>query len=122
MLALLGLLSLFAVGRCTPEVYDRNLAYRSPYTEHPALAIDTRKVHERHVVASDNIKRGLRKRADFIDFPEGDFNEYSKPAYSFGVTDWTTADHVYAGALNYTHSVASGESGSRVHQLTTYAR
>ena len=116
MLALLGLLSLFAVGRCTPEVYDRNLAYRSPYTEHPALAIDTRKVHERHVVASDNIKRGLRKRADFIDVPEGYFNEYSKPAYSFGVTDWTTADHVYAGALNYTHSVASGESGGRIYE------
>jgi alkaline phosphatase D len=109
MLALLGLLSLFAVGRCSPEIYDRNLAYRSPYTEHPALSVDTRQVYKRHAAASDNIKRGLSKRADYINVPAGEFNEYSKPAYSFGVTDWTTSDHVYAGNLNFTHSVASGE-------------
>ena len=122
MLALLGLLSLFAVGQCTPEIYDRNLAYRSPYTEHPALSIDTRQVYKRHAVASDNIKRGLSKRQDYINLPEGEFNEYSKPAYQLGVTDWTTADHVYAGNVNFTHSVASGESGQMYRKVRTESR
>lgn len=104
-LPILGLLTHVAA---TPEVLERNLAYRSPYISHPALAIDTHKVHKRHLEAYAGVRREIRKRQ--IAIPEGEDDEYPLPGYGLGVADWSNADYIYAGDLNFTHSVASGES------------
>lgn len=102
LLALLGLAS------ATPEIIQRNLNYRSPYVSHPALAIDTEDVHRRHLVARAEVKSELRKRQATQAIPSGTPEDYPTAGYGLGVADWANADLIYAGELNYTHSVASG--------------
>jgi alkaline phosphatase D len=112
MLSVLALSSLLATtALATPEIIERNLAYRSPYVSHPALAIDTHAVHKRHLAANAEIHSGLRKRADQVARPAGEPVEYPSypPGYGVGVTKYTNAQYVYGGQLNYTHSVASGQ-------------
>lgn len=95
----------------TPEILEKNLAYRSPYVSHPALAIDTRAVHKRHLAASAEAHAEIRKRQEQVARPDGEPIEYPSypPGYGVGVAKWTNAQYVYAGELNFTHSVASGE-------------
>ena len=96
----------------TPELIERNLAYRSPYVSHPALAIDTRAVHKRHLEANAQAHSEvtLRKRQEQVERPAGEPVEYPTypPGYGIGVTKYGNAQYVYGGELNYTHSVASG--------------
>jgi alkaline phosphatase D len=107
-LSLLGALSQV---RCTPEILERNLAYKSPYISHPALAIDTAQVHHRHLEAAKLVRREIRKRQEQTRIPQDGMDvEYPKPSYGLGVTDWSNAGYIYAGDLNYTHNVASGGS------------
>jgi alkaline phosphatase D len=98
----------------TPEILERNLAYRSPYISHPALAIDTHAVHKRHLEANAQAHSEvtLRKRQEQVPRPAGEPVEYPSypPGYGIGVTKYTNAQYVYGGELNYTHSVASGMS------------
>ncbi|WVR08378.1 hypothetical protein IAU60_005433 [Kwoniella sp. DSM 27419] len=105
MLGLLPLLPLLTLVAASPAVLERNLAYRSPYLSHPDLAIDTKQVYKRHLVAAEEIR--LRKREQAI--PEGKDSEYPQPGYGLGVTDWSNSDYIYSGPLNFTHSVASGD-------------
>ena len=109
MIFLLALLPLLGLASATPQILERNLAYRSPYVSHPALGIDTGDVHRRHIVARDEVRHEIRKRQKQTAAPGGKPEEYPTPGYGLGVTDWTDADVVYAGNLNFTHSVASGE-------------
>jgi alkaline phosphatase D len=98
----------------TPELLERNLAYRSPYVSHPALAIDTHAVHKRHLEANAQAHSEVtfRKRQEQVPRPAGEPVEYPSypPGYGIGVTKYTNAQYVYGGELNYTHSVASGMS------------
>ena len=98
----------------TPELLERNLAYRSPYVSHPALAIDTHAVHKRHLEANvqAHSEVTLRKRQQQVPRPAGEPVEYPSypPGYGIGVTKYTNAQYVYGGELNYTHNVASGKS------------
>lgn len=113
MWSLLSSLALLAsTTLATPEILERNLAYRSPYVSHPALAIDTRAVHKRHLAANAEARAELRKRQEQVARPDGKPVEYPSypPGYGVGVAKWTNAQYVYGGELNYTHSVASGES------------
>ena len=131
LFALLPLLAVLGLSTATPEILNANLAYRSPYSNEPGLAIDTEAVHARHADSHRQIKREIqrghlkrevnrrvkRDGTGEIARPEGQSGEYTYKGYGLGVTDWGTAGYVYAGGLNYTHSVASGEFelGSR-HQ------
>ena len=108
MFALVSWLALVGFTQATPEIIERNLAYRSPYLSHPTLGIDTVNVHQRHLAAREEI-RGLRKRQAQTDVPDGKPDAYPTPGYGLGVTDWTDTDMIYAGDLNFTHSVASGK-------------
>jgi alkaline phosphatase D len=95
----------------TPEIIEKNLAYRSPYVSHPALSIDTRAVHKRHLAANAEVHSEMRKRQEQVARPDGQPVDYPSypPGYGVGVTKYTNAQYVYGGELNYTHSVASGE-------------
>ena len=97
----------------SPEVLERNLVYRSPYSSHPGLALDTKSIHARHLAAGDEIEATLKKRAAATEVrPSGSDDEYTYSGYGLGVAYWGDADYVYAGQLNYTHAVASGESSA----------
>jgi alkaline phosphatase D len=103
LVALLGNLA-----RASPEIYERNLVYRSPYVSHPALGIDTQAVTKRHVEASLLVRREMQKRQEQTEKPAGEDDEYPTPTYGLGVTDWSNAGYIYAGDLNFTHGIASG--------------
>jgi len=112
MWSLLALLPLIGVAIATPEVIERNLAYRSPYVSHPGLGIDTADVHRRHLAARDEVRHEMRKRQQQAGAPTGKPEAYPAPGYGLGVVDWTDADAVYAGKLNFSHGIASGRSNS----------
>ena len=119
MLCALILTSLLtSLASATPEILERNLAYRSPYLNEPALGIDTRAVHERHLQArseikrdidSGRLKRSLSRRQEQTNRPDGEPSTYTYAGYGLAVTNWADTDYIYAGGLNYTHAVASGE-------------
>lgn len=79
-----------------------NLAYRSPYTNHDGLAVDTHAVAKRH----EQTTRALRKRQE-QPAPEGDVDNYTLNGYGFGAVDWSNSDRIYAGDLNYSESSRS---------------
>ncbi|KAG7566918.1 hypothetical protein FFLO_01297 [Filobasidium floriforme] len=82
-----------------------NLVYRSPYTNHDGLALDTHAIAKRH----DQTSELLRKRQLSQPAPEGDVGTYTLSGYGLGATDWSNSDRIYAGDVNFTHSVASGD-------------
>ena len=94
------------------EIYSSNLNFRSPYLSQPGLALDTRAIHARHQTESKIIKREaqLSRRQAQESRPDGQPTNYNYVGYGLGVTSWDDADYIYAGSINYTHSVASGES------------
>ena len=113
MLASLSLVVLLAGLKtivATPEILERNLAFRSPYTTQPGLALDTRSIHARHLKARDEID-ALVKRQDPAQEakPSGNNDEYTYSGYGLGIANWDDASYIYAGDLNYTHSIASGD-------------
>jgi hypothetical protein len=102
-----------------PSILNRNLAFRSPYTNEPHLGIDVEALHERHTAAKRSLdaelgalaRRGGKRQAQELR-PAGKPHGYTYAGYGLGVASWDDASYVYAGELNYTHSVASGESGA----------
>lgn len=93
----------------TPEILHRNLAYKSPYISDPSLSIDVQEVHKRHLAARDEIRSELRKRQiTTVPKGQGEPQAYPEKGYGLGVVDWTDAEYIYSGDLNFTHSVASG--------------
>lgn len=110
--SLLALLPLLTAISASPELISKNLNYRSPYNAHPGLAIDTREVHERHLQARSEVDSEITKRQLQTAKPSGTPDDYPVPNYGLGVADWSNAGYVYAGNLNFTHSVASGKSPS----------
>lgn len=96
----------------TPDLIERNLAYRSPYTEHPALSIDAVEVHKRHLAARGEVESTISKRSK-VPGPAGEADRYPS-TYGLGVAKWES-EWVYGGDLNFTHDVASGESSPLLH-------
>ena len=110
MWTVLSLLFLRSVLASSPETIERNLVYRSPYSSQPGLGLDTAAIHARHLSARAEIDTHLEKRAAQQPKPSGTNDEYTYSGYGLGVAWWNDADYIYAGQLNFTHSVASGES------------
>ncbi|KAJ9115429.1 hypothetical protein QFC22_005186 [Naganishia vaughanmartiniae] len=83
----------------------RNLAYRSPYLNHDSLAVDVHAIAKRHEDSATILrKRQLQEAA-----PTGTPDNYITAGYGLGVVDWTDASYIFAGNLNFTHAVASGD-------------
>lgn len=74
-----------------------NLVYRSPYTNHDGLALDTHAIAKRH----DQTTELLRKRQLSQPAPEGDVGTYTLSGYGLGATDWSNSDRIYAGDVNF---------------------
>jgi len=88
------LLCALSVGATT--IFDRNLAYRSPYAEHPELSHDTNKLQARHI---RHIRRQNTDAAPFTD-------EHYPTFYG---SDFSNSPFVWSGGINFTHSIASGD-------------
>ena len=89
-----------------PEVLERNLAFTSPFSNHPVLSHDTRSIADRHHSAG---RRAARKRQEQVLRPSTSPGTYTYVGYGLGVAYWDDASYIYAGGLNFTHSVASGK-------------
>lgn len=106
----------------SPELLERNFAYRSPYANQPGLSLDTHSIHKRQFQAGEQIRREhhhLARKRDTTDrddqghpMPEGEDGTYLYTGVSAQIANHGNAPYVYAGELNFTHSVASGESSS----------
>jgi hypothetical protein len=81
-----------------------NLVYRSPYSNHEGLAMDTHAIEKRHLEASS----ALRKRQAQTLAPSGTPDTYIWKG-DYATADWSSSSYIYAGAINFTHSVASGD-------------
>ncbi|KAJ7470691.1 PhoD-like phosphatase-domain-containing protein [Mycena latifolia] len=88
------LLWAFAVSATT--IFDRNLAYLSPYADHPELSHDTNELQARHF---RNFRRQNTDAAPFSD-------EHYPTFYG---SDFSNSPFVWSGGINFTHSVASGD-------------
>ncbi|KAF7305099.1 Alkaline phosphatase D [Mycena kentingensis (nom. inval.)] len=96
MAALILMLSSLLATSSATTLYDRNLAYRSPYAEHPQLSVDTKVLASRHV-------HEFSKRQN----TENSFNDEHYPTF-YGST-LENSPFVWSGGINFTHSVASGD-------------
>ncbi|KLO07151.1 hypothetical protein SCHPADRAFT_945511 [Schizopora paradoxa] len=76
---------------------DRNLAYRSPFTDKPHLGYDTRYIHARH--AKRQLELEIEDAGGFVD-------EHYPTWYG---ADFSNSPFVYDGGINFTHGVASGD-------------
>ncbi|KAJ7774749.1 PhoD-like phosphatase-domain-containing protein [Mycena metata] len=90
-LLLASLLCALSVGATT--IFDRNLAYRSPYADHPELSHDTKELQARHF---------RRQNTDAAPFSDGHYP-------TFYGSDFSNSPFVWSGGINFTHSVASGD-------------
>ncbi|KZV69015.1 hypothetical protein PENSPDRAFT_727418 [Peniophora sp. CONT] len=72
---------------------DRNLAYRSPFEDHPQ---NTRAIHARHV---GHARRQMVDASGLVD-------EHYPTFYG---ADFSNSPFVWSGGLNFTHMVASGD-------------
>ncbi|KAI5118113.1 hypothetical protein M0805_003467 [Coniferiporia weirii] len=91
--------SVVVVSATTP--LDSNLAYSSPFSDHPQFSRDTKAIHKRHV---ENFKRDLMRRQTQDAAP---FNDEHYPTF-YGA-DFSNSPFVWNGGINFTHSVASGD-------------
>ncbi|KAF7363373.1 Alkaline phosphatase D [Mycena sanguinolenta] len=83
------LLGALSVGATT--IFDRNLAYRSPFADYPELAHNTRELKDRHI---QHIRRQNTDAAPFSD-----------DAYpTFYGSDFSNSPFVWDGGINFTHS------------------
>ena len=91
-----------------PEIYERNLAYRSPFVNHEILKRDTHEISARHAREGRHATRAFRKRQEQMPRPADEPNNVGYVGYGLGVAVWDDATYIYAGGLNFTHSIASG--------------
>ncbi|KAJ7273638.1 PhoD-like phosphatase-domain-containing protein [Mycena haematopus] len=95
MVSLLAcLLCALSVG--ATAIFDRNLAYRSPFADYPELAHNTKELQARH------IRHVRRQNTD-----AAPFNDDAYPTF-YG-SDFSNSPFVWDGGINFTHSVASGD-------------
>ena len=97
-----------------PEIYERNLVYRSPFINHEVLKRDTHELSSRHAREGRHAARAFRKRQEKMPRPADEPNNVGYVGYGLGVAMWDDATYIYAGGLNFTHSVASGEASGPV--------
>ncbi|PPR03538.1 hypothetical protein CVT24_007024 [Panaeolus cyanescens] len=87
-------LALIASSAIGVELFDRNLAYSSPFADSPQLAHNTRALHE----------HTLRRRQTI------DAAGFSDDHYvTFYGSKLGNSPFIWAGGVNFTHSVASGD-------------
>jgi len=79
-----------------------NLAYRSPYTNHDGLAVNTHAIAKRHQESKEVLQKRQSQPA-----PEGDASTYTLSGYGLGATNWSNADVIFAGDLNYSKSLVT---------------
>ncbi|KAI5117204.1 hypothetical protein M0805_005174 [Coniferiporia weirii] len=103
-LALCTLAGCIAVGARTVAArtpLDTNLAYSSPFSDHPQFARDTEAIHKRHV---ENFKREFAERQ--VQDASGFDDEHYPTFYG---SDFNNSPFVWSGGITFTHSVASGD-------------
>ncbi|TBU35768.1 PhoD-like phosphatase-domain-containing protein [Dichomitus squalens] len=83
------------------RLFDRNLAYSSPFANAPHLSHDTRSLQARHV---QFVKR--QHQLDDTVSSNG-FTDEHYPTFYGG--DFSSSPWIYNGGVNFTHSVASGD-------------
>uniref|UniRef100_A0A8H8CP52 Alkaline phosphatase D n=1 Tax=Psilocybe cubensis TaxID=181762 RepID=A0A8H8CP52_PSICU len=76
------------------NVYERNLAYKSPFVDHPQLAHNTRNLHDTNIQRRQTIDAASFKDEHYITFYGSDFSN---------------SPFIWSGGVNFTHSVASGD-------------
>ncbi|KAI0748329.1 PhoD-like phosphatase-domain-containing protein [Daedaleopsis nitida] len=80
-------------------LFDRNLAYSSPFANAPHLSHNTRSLQARHV---EFAKRQLGNTESSDGFTDEHY-----PTFYGG--DFSNSPFIYNGGINFTHSVASGD-------------
>ncbi|KAF7294999.1 Alkaline phosphatase D [Mycena indigotica] len=85
-----------ATATAATALYDRNLAYWSPYADHPQLAVNTKALEAHH------LKEFQRRQTT-----ENKFDDNHYPTF-YGA-HFGTSPTVWSGGINFTHSVASGD-------------
>ncbi|KAH9857089.1 PhoD-like phosphatase-domain-containing protein [Lenzites betulinus] len=81
------------------ELFDRNLAYSSPFVNAPHLSHNTRSLQARHL---EYAKRQLSDTESSDGFKDEHY-----PTFYGG--DFSSSPWIYNGGINFTHSVASGD-------------
>lgn len=112
-----SLIALLPLALARPEIYNRNLNFGSPYANQPGFGYDTRTIHERHQRAGDDHLRMVKRQqygtggfgAPQEVRPAGEPDTYTYKGYGLGVTNFQDLDYIFAGGLNFTHNVASGD-------------
>lgn len=99
------ILSLCLAGQAVGTPYKRNIAYHSPFESHPQLGYDTGSLGHR------NIQRQVIDASRFKD----------EHYVLYGGADFTNAPFIWAGGVNFTHNVASGDPLSASVLLWTRA-
>ncbi|KAF9532238.1 PhoD-like phosphatase-domain-containing protein [Crepidotus variabilis] len=76
------------------NLFQRNLAYESPFSEHPQLAHNTNFLHNIHLEGRQNVDAGPFKDTHYP---------------SFYGSNLGNSPFVWGGGVNFTHAVASGD-------------
>jgi alkaline phosphatase D len=79
--------------------FEANLVYRSPHPNVPELGISTHRLRARQLDPQGQGVQQLR--------PPGPGDNYIR--YGDSAIDWSHADYIYGGSVNFTHGVASGD-------------
>ncbi|KNZ77118.1 Alkaline phosphatase D [Termitomyces sp. J132] len=96
---MLSTLVLFlAVGAQATQLLDRNLAYRSPFINAPHLSLNTKSLEKRF----QNAALGRRQTQDASPFKDEHY-------FTFFGGNFSNAQVVWSGGVNFTHRVASGD-------------
>ncbi|KAI1794563.1 PhoD-like phosphatase-domain-containing protein [Ganoderma leucocontextum] len=83
------------------RLFDRNLAYSSPFTNAPHLSHNTHSLRARHV-------QFVKRQQQLDDTISSDkFNDEHYPTFYGG--NFSNSPWVYSGGVNFTHNVASGD-------------
>ncbi|KAF7796682.1 hypothetical protein EIP86_007865 [Pleurotus ostreatoroseus] len=96
MLSIYALVLGCAYAAQATELFDRNLAYRSPFAGYSEFSHDTGAIQARHVAFT---KRQIESSTGFED------EHY--PTFYGG--DFSNSPFIWNGGINFTHSVASGD-------------
>ncbi|KAH0581477.1 hypothetical protein H2248_012557 [Termitomyces sp. 'cryptogamus'] len=96
---MLSTLVLFlAVGAQATQLLDRNLAYRSPFINAPHLSLNTKSLEKRFQSAA-LVRRQTQDASPFKD----------EHYFTFFGGNFSNAQVVWSGGVNFTHRVASGD-------------
>ncbi|KAI0372865.1 hypothetical protein BV20DRAFT_990204 [Pilatotrama ljubarskyi] len=99
MFSLLAASLAFSIFADATELFDRNLAYSSPFLNTPQLSHNTRALRARHL---SFVKRQLSDTQSADGFTDEHY-----PTFYGG--DFSDSPYIYSGGVNFTHSVASGD-------------